>query len=211
MCIWHLVFVVVVVVLMLQAEKIVRLKRELAEDRMVTERLCADLETPENTDRWRALEGEDPDEDQVGAGLHASERARVSVRCAFLTTSTSAPPLSCQQLIAKTQVLEERLNDKKEQLLEKELVLEEVTALSDKLRKQAAEGRGDTLQLAKKVNEFQARIKETTRKMMATVSEYVGRLLVKESLPPFRGANRMCVLCVCVWRLAGFRCTRRLP
>ena len=63
------------------------------------------------------------------------------------------------------------MNDKKEQLLEKEHVLEEVTALSDKLRAQANSGREDTLALAKKVNEFQARIKEVTRKMMATVSE----------------------------------------
>lgn len=76
-----------------------------------------------------------------------------------------------EQLVAKVQVLEERLNDKKEQLLEKELVLEEVTSLSDKLRTQAADGRGDTLKLAKNVNDFQSRIKETTRKMMATVSE----------------------------------------
>ena len=76
-----------------------------------------------------------------------------------------------EQLAAKIQVLEERLNEKKEQLLEKELVLEEVTALSDKLRTQANEGRTDTLKLAKRVNEFQARIKEVTRKMMATVSE----------------------------------------
>ena len=44
-------------------------------------------------------------------------------------------------------------------------------ALSDKLRAQANSGREDTLALAKKVNEFQARIKEVTRKMMATVSE----------------------------------------
>jgi len=75
------------------------------------------------------------------------------------------------QLGAKRAVIEERLNDKKEQLLEKELVLEEVTSLSDKLRQQAAKGRGETLSLAKKVNDFQSRIKTTTRTMMATVSE----------------------------------------
>ena len=63
------------------------------------------------------------------------------------------------------------MNDKKEALLEKELVLEEVTALSHKLRAQASSGRDDTLKLAKRVNEFQSRIKEVTRKMMATVSE----------------------------------------
>ena len=76
-----------------------------------------------------------------------------------------------ETLNAKIQVLEERLNDKKEALLEKELVLEEVTALSNKLRAQASSGRDDTLKLAKRVNEFQSRIKEVTRKMMATVSE----------------------------------------
>lgn len=37
-------------------------------------------------------------------------------------------------LLAKIQVLEERLNNKKESLLEKELVYEEVTTLAEKLR-----------------------------------------------------------------------------
>lgn len=60
---------------------------------------------------------------------------------------------------------------KKETLLEKELVLEEVSSLADKLRKQALEGRQDTLELAEKVNDFQAKIKDLTKKMMATVSE----------------------------------------
>jgi chromosome segregation ATPase len=76
-----------------------------------------------------------------------------------------------EQVAAKIEVLEERLNDKKEQLLEKELVLDEVSSLSDKLRMQAAESRGPTLDLAKKVNDYQAKIRTTTRKMMASVSE----------------------------------------
>merc|ERR1719238_1251379 len=76
-----------------------------------------------------------------------------------------------ETLHAKIQFLEERLNEKKEALLEKELILEEVTALSDKLRKQAIDGRQGTLELSQKVNLFQARIKDMTRKMMATVSE----------------------------------------
>jgi hypothetical protein len=59
--------------------------------------------------------------------------------------------------------LEERLNDKKEQMLEKELVLEEVSSLADRLRKQAADGREDTLELANKVNEFQSRIRRYER------------------------------------------------
>jgi len=75
------------------------------------------------------------------------------------------------QLSAKVTVLESRLDEKKEQLLEKELVLEEVTTLTQKLRNRASDGRDDTLKLAKRVNEFQARIRDTTRRMMGTVSE----------------------------------------
>ena len=40
-----------------------------------------------------------------------------------------------EALDAKINVLEERLNNKKEQLLEKELILDEITNLSEKLRK----------------------------------------------------------------------------
>ncbi|OQR92276.1 MBO2, coiled coil flagellar protein [Thraustotheca clavata] len=120
------------------SSKVLDIQNQLKQERLVTEMMCRDLETPKNTERWRALEGDDPDDEQLSAKL------------AFL---------------------EERFNVKKEQLLEKELVLEEVTNLSDKLRAQAADGRGDTLQLAKKVNTFQMKIKDTTRKMMATVSE----------------------------------------
>ena len=51
------------------------------------------------------------------------------------------PPLTpcstdMEELVAKVQQLEERLNDKKEALLEKELILDEISGLSDKLRAQ---------------------------------------------------------------------------
>lgn len=85
-----------------------------------------------------------------------------------LLPGTDPSPTTLAETI---KVFEERLNDKKEQLLEKELVLEEVTSLSDRLRQQASEGRDDTLELAKRVNDFQARIRTMTKKMMATVSE----------------------------------------
>lgn len=74
-------------------------------------------------------------------------------------------------LKAKIQVLEERLNNKKEMLLEKELVCEEVSNLAEKLRNQALEGRKSTLEIAEKINEFKARTTELSRKMLATVSE----------------------------------------
>jgi len=117
---------------------ITSLKSQLLETREQAERLSDALESPNNKDRWRRLEGKIPDK---------------------------------EELSAKVDQLEERLNDKKEQLLEKELVLEEVSSLSDRLRQQAAEGRADTLELAKRVNDYQSRIRAITRKMMATVSE----------------------------------------
>lgn len=76
-----------------------------------------------------------------------------------------------EDLMTKVAQLEERLADKQEQLLEKELILEEVLTLSERLRGQAAEGRGETLELAKRVNDYQSKIRNITRKMMATVSE----------------------------------------
>merc|ERR1712070_1184150 len=85
--------------------------------------------------------------------------------------SLGGEDLDLRTLRMKTQDLEERLNDKKESLLEKELILEEVAALSDKLRQQAVDGRQGTMELSQKVNVFQSRIKDVTRKMMATVSE----------------------------------------
>lgn len=76
-----------------------------------------------------------------------------------------------EELAMQLQSLEERLNDKREQLLEKELVLEEISGLANKLRERASTGRSDTLELSRKVNDVQARIRAVTRKMMATVSE----------------------------------------
>ena len=119
-------------------QEIVLLQTQLEEERALAEQLSAELEAPENSKRWRKLEGKDPEP---------------------------------EDLAAKLQVLEERVNDKKEQLLEKDLVLEEVSNLAGRLKAQALEGREETLELAKRVNDFQVRIKSTTRRMMATVSE----------------------------------------
>jgi len=76
-----------------------------------------------------------------------------------------------EALLAKIHVLEERLNNKKEALLEKELVYEEVSNLAEKLRTQALDGRKYTLEVAEKINEYKARTTELSRKMLATVSE----------------------------------------
>jgi len=74
-------------------------------------------------------------------------------------------------LTAKIQVLEERLNNKKEALLEKELVYEEVSNLAEKLRTQALDGRKTTLEINEKINEYRARTNDLARKLYASVSE----------------------------------------
>lgn len=67
--------------------------------------------------------------------------------------------------------MEERLNNKKEALLEKELVYEEVSNLAEKLRTQALDGRKTTLEINEKINEYRARTNDLARKLYAAVSE----------------------------------------
>jgi uncharacterized protein YjbJ (UPF0337 family) len=56
-------------------------------------------------------------------------------------------------------------------LLEKELLYEQVGKLVSRASQRAEGQRESTLAIAKKVNQYQAKIKDTTRKMMALVSE----------------------------------------
>jgi uncharacterized coiled-coil DUF342 family protein len=48
--------------------------------------------------------------------------------------------------------------------------LDEVTNLSEKLKKDAVDGRQSTLEVSEKINEFQSRLRDLTRKMKATIS-----------------------------------------
>jgi len=67
--------------------------------------------------------------------------------------------------------LETELAGKEEKLLECELVFEQSARLTDRLDKKVDSGKGDSLMLAKKVNDYQAKTKNVTRKMMSLVSE----------------------------------------
>lgn len=119
-------------------EKIGKLEIELAEERKTTEALSNKLEDPQNLERWRPLEGQDPD---------------------------------MEQLLAKIKILEDRLDHKREQLLEKELVLEEITSLTEKLRTQAVTKREAAKVLADDLNDLHGKIRDITKKMLASVSE----------------------------------------
>ncbi|CAF3838730.1 unnamed protein product [Adineta steineri] len=74
-------------------------------------------------------------------------------------------------IMKKLEQLEQRLSIKEEQSLEKDLILEQVHRLIERLSTKADAGKDDTLALAKKVNDLQSKIKDITRKMMATLSE----------------------------------------
>ena len=115
-----------------------KLEQELAMEQKRSDELSIQLEDPSNVDRWRPLEGTDPDMDQ---------------------------------LQAKVKVLEDRLDEKREQLLEKELILEEVSALTERLRTQALHRRESAKSLADNLTELQGKIRDITKKMLATVSE----------------------------------------
>ncbi|XP_063783054.1 coiled-coil domain-containing protein 146 isoform X2 [Pseudophryne corroboree] len=78
---------------------------------------------------------------------------------------------SLQNLMKKTEELELRLAEKEEHLLEKEFLYDQVSRLSEKIRIKVENGKEDTLTLAKKMNELQKTIKDTTRKMMSRIAE----------------------------------------
>ncbi|XP_072509262.1 coiled-coil domain-containing protein 146 isoform X2 [Notamacropus eugenii] len=79
--------------------------------------------------------------------------------------------MTVKEMISKIDELEFRLAEKEEKLLEKEFIFEQVTRLTDRLRTRTETCKEDTLLLAKKMNEYQKKIKETTHKMMALVAE----------------------------------------
>ena len=68
-------------------------------------------------------------------------------------------------------LVQTQLGESEHQLLEKELLYEQVCKLSGRAQQKVEGQKVSTLEVAKKVNYYQSKIKETTRKMMALVSE----------------------------------------
>ena len=143
--------------------KIEVLDAQLVAERRKTDTCSTLLEDPNNVERWRPLEGEDP---------------------------------TFEQLSIKIKVLEGRLDGKREQLLEKELVLEEVTSLTNRLRNQAVSKRDSAKILVDKLNDYQSKIRETTKKMLASVSE-----LSMYQVFTFGNHLSSCNLCSCPMKL----------
>ncbi|KFZ56663.1 Coiled-coil domain-containing protein 146 [Antrostomus carolinensis] len=75
------------------------------------------------------------------------------------------------ELLKKIEQLELELLQKEEKLLETDMVYEQVSRLTDRIRAMAEDGKQDTLLLAKRTNELQKMIKDRSQKMMALVAE----------------------------------------
>lgn len=136
-------------------EDLAELMMQLEEERWRAEVLENDLTDPSNATRWRKI-GKVGAKSQTGGPQAAA---------------ADAPSDDFVELSEKSQQLEERLAAVNEKLMEKDLILEETTELSNRLRKQALNGRDFTLALAKKVNGYQFGIKNKTKRMMSTLSE----------------------------------------
>ena len=81
------------------------------------------------------------------------------------------PEENVDDIMNKLEQLEVKLAKIEEQCLEKDLILEQVNRLTERITNKVDTSKDDTLSLAKKVNSIQGQIKDTTKKMMATVSE----------------------------------------
>eukprot|EP00672_Neobodo_designis_P028002 CAMPEP_0174833864 /NCGR_PEP_ID=MMETSP1114-20130205/4494_1 /TAXON_ID=312471 /ORGANISM="Neobodo designis, Strain CCAP 1951/1" /LENGTH=958 /DNA_ID=CAMNT_0016067763 /DNA_START=28 /DNA_END=2904 /DNA_ORIENTATION=+ len=143
-------------------EELADLMMRLDEERWKAETLEADLTDPTNASRWR----------RIGKVGDSTKRASHPADSGSLSIAAEQPASDdLVELAKKQQVLEERLARVNEKIMEKDLILEEITELSNRLRRQALNGRDFTLALAKKVNGYQYGIKGKTKKMMATLSE----------------------------------------
>jgi chromosome segregation ATPase len=123
------------------AERILEMQNALVAARQVSEKLCAQLETPAMAQRWIALDGEDPDSEQLG--LRAAE---LEQSLGLLKQELLDRELSREELRGLSERLSAELHG-------------------------AAEGGPAAAAIGKQVNELRRALHEATRRLMALVSE----------------------------------------
>jgi hypothetical protein len=151
------------------------LDKQIVQAQEQSAKLSKELENPQNKSRWRRLEG--PRKDRANSLSKSIQLAKSINEETFMTgvdadqqNADNGIP-SDEELRMKIQELEEKLNARKEQLMEKNLVIQEVTRSSDKLRNLAISGRDQTFDLAVSMNQIQGKIRDTNKKMMASMAE----------------------------------------
>ncbi|EPY19558.1 coiled-coil protein required for normal flagellar motility [Strigomonas culicis] len=182
-------------------EELARLNEEIDDERWKMEVVERDLTDPSNLQRYRHIETVLPLSVAIETTLNAAAAkasptpgaadtagdTNVSAATAAEAGATAAAADNAEEankimvglgpseehirLQARCQDLESRVNAINEKLREKELILAEVTELSERAGMQAEAGREHTLNLAKNVNQCQNGIRTKTRQIMATISE----------------------------------------
>nr|CCC90099.1 conserved hypothetical protein [Trypanosoma congolense IL3000] len=157
--------------------ELAKLVDEIDDERWKVEVLENDLTNPKNPHRWRLLKRQNAGRGTV-SGLPAPKLPQQGTATADggkqpegLVAVRQNCPEEVVELQQRHQQLEERVNDLKTRIREKDLILEEVTELSARLAEQVENGRDFTLALTKQVNSHHRSIRVKTRQMMATVSE----------------------------------------
>jgi len=126
-------------------DKIDKLNTQLQAEQNITKDLCQKLEDPK--EQLRQYTNADASDRQSGADPDE------------------------EHLTAKINVLEQMLSNNKENLLEKNLVLEELTNLTDRLRTSAKQTQLKTRPIIQKVNDYKSKVRDVNRSTMAIVSE----------------------------------------
>ncbi|CAM9236020.1 unnamed protein product [Chrysoparadoxa australica] len=108
------------------AERIVKLQEELQREREASDKLSKELEDPVNEKRWRLLEGEDPDREQLAARLQVLEE-RLSVKKEQLLEKE----LVLEEVTALTRKLRNQTNERKDETVE---LGKEVNNLQSRIR-----------------------------------------------------------------------------
>lgn len=174
-------------------EELARLASEIEDERWRTETLEKDITDPSNTQRYREVKAvgstssaaaatgsavpqvSAPAPSSAASNLEADtsteELAGAGAGVGGSANRVGGPSEQYVALRARCQDLEARVNTINEKLREKELILAEVTELSDNIAGQADADKEVTLALAKQVNQQQSSIRNKTRQMMATISE----------------------------------------
>jgi len=147
-------------------EDLERTMEQLEEERLRIEYLEEDVIDPDNKQRWRRLGFVRTGNAVPVVSALGSKPPQIGDVVTSITGSETV-----EDIELRVKDLEQKLCVANEKLMEKDLILEEVSSLANKLRQQAMSGREYTLALAMKVNDFQYSIKRKTKKMMATLSE----------------------------------------
>ncbi|GAB1597782.1 hypothetical protein Ahia01_000054900 [Argonauta hians] len=71
----------------------------------------------------------------------------------------------------KMEKLQVRLTNIEKEMMEKELLIKQVTRLLERIKRKSDQGKEDTLKLAKNINDIKHKIREATRKMMSMTAE----------------------------------------